>query len=263
VTDEEVSLVDGWFAKVGPKYPIAVLKDGAFEDALNVAFFPTAAVISPDGKLVFSGSASDAHGYLSDALGDAKKGSVYPKPLVKAMKAYREGDSGKAYSEVCKAIEDTGLSEAERGFVERTKAFFETAAADALTGAKELLEEGWIWKAHKRVEPVANASPPYPCAEEAAALLKSLQETPSFEDEMRGGELYSDASAVERENDFTKAAKLYKALHKKYEQTRIGAHALDRAKEIVEKGLPGFREQCENCVDARRACAKHKEDVKL
>ena len=41
VTDEEPHIVDRWFAKKQPTYPIVILKDKTFEQALGVKFFPT------------------------------------------------------------------------------------------------------------------------------------------------------------------------------------------------------------------------------
>ena len=54
MTDESPDLVDKWVKQYKPSYPIVILKSGKFEDFLGVKFFPTAAVIAPDGKLLYS-----------------------------------------------------------------------------------------------------------------------------------------------------------------------------------------------------------------
>jgi hypothetical protein len=244
-----------------PTFPIAITGNKGFDDALGVKAFPTHAVIAPDGTLAYSGHSAESA--LSDALGDAKKGSIFPKKLDKANKLIKQGDFAQSYAEVRKLVDAGGLDGELDGWAKRFQAFLEGRSAAALEQAKKLSEQGRIFEAHAELGGYAAAIPAFPNAEDVKKLLAELEQIPTFKDEMKAGPKFLEAQALERDYEFTAAVDAYKKLYKKYGEAKIAAVARARAEELIAQGMPGYQQACEGCTQAKKACAKHKEDVKL
>jgi hypothetical protein len=261
VTDEAVELVDEFVARYKPTFPIAITGNKGFDDALGVKGFPTHAVIDPDGTLAYAGYSAESA--LSDALGGASKGSIFPKKLDKASKLIKQGSFALSYAEVRKLVDAGGLDDELDLWAKRFQTFLEGRSATAVAEAKKLMEKGRIFEAHAEVKGYADAAPAFPNAEDVKKLLAELEAIPTFADEMKAGPKYLEAQALEREHDYSGAVDAYKKLYKKYGETKIAAAARARAEELIAEGMPGFQAACETCGKAKRACAKHKEAVKL
>ena len=262
MTDEPSDLVDSWVAKNKPSYPIAILKDKKFEDFLGVRFFPTGAVIDPEGKLLYAGSVGELSGPLGDAMSEAEKGPLYPKVLAKAVKYLRAGDLDKSYGELLKLLESGKVEEADLAAVTRFREYLEGLAAAALQDGKKLFDEGFVLRSVREIEPYAESQPPFPATAECRAFLTRLEELPAFKAEMRGGELYAEAEALKDSMEFTDAVKAYKSVYKKYDGTLIAEKARNEVDELVKKGMPGYAPYCDSCRSDGRACRKHREEVK-
>ena len=263
VTDESVELVDKWVKENEPGYPIVILADSSVEDALGVAYFPTAAVIDPEGKIIFAGSAGEYSSPLKKAMGDAEKGSVIPKVFSKFNKYLKAGNTGKAYDTVMGMLESGKLEGSELSWGRKLQTWLEGEAATALNEGKAKLEAGWVYLARKEVEGLDDSKVGYPNLAEVNAFIEQLEALENFKDEMKAGELYEDVKAELSEWEFGKAVKSYKQIYTKYSKTRIAAHARAAAEEIVNQGLPGIKKSCDNCRRKRQACSKHEESVKL
>lgn len=262
MTDEPPSLVDSWLAKSKAEYPIVCLKNGDLEDFLGVKGFPHAAVIDPNGLVAFSGIAYDAEGSLDEALDDATEGPLWPKKLDDVAELL-EKDPSKAYAKVLKLAEDSKLDETETAAVAAFRAHLESLAESAFTDGTSLLEQGLALQAMQRTESWAAASPAFPATPKLVELRKEIEALPTFKAEMRAGEIFAKAEVAADETDFETAAKTYKLVYTKYDETRIAAVAQERAKELVDKGLPGFKKTCLKCKQAKRACEKHAVEIKL
>jgi hypothetical protein len=263
VTDESPALVDAWVKKHKPSYPIVILKDGKFENALGVDGFPFAAVIAPDGTQSFGGRVGMMSGPLSDALSKAEKGSLFPKSLAKATKLMRENELDKSYGEILKLIEGGKVSETDMPAVEGFKVYLESQAAMALTDAKKFQEDGLLYMATLRLEAFAEAEPPFPATADCLALQASLEAVPDFKKEVKGGKAYMEAKQEQDAGEYTDAVKGFKSVYKKYAGTRIADRARADAQEIVDQRKTGYKSHCTGCRKARRACEKHYEEVKL
>jgi hypothetical protein len=261
VTDEEPGLVEKWLKTSKAEYPIVILKDdGAFENALGVKGFPTGAVIDPSGALAFAGSAHETESPLGKAMGQAKPGSILPKKLSAIGKLLRARDLAKAYGELKKLA---GLAGDEQKWAEKLTGYLEKEASAALADAKSLAEGGRVYDAVQRVSPFAKASTPFPTTADSAAFLKGLEADAAFKKEMAGGPDFAKAKALEDEGEYSEAVRSYSALSKKLASTKIGAAAKARAEELVNEGMPGFKGVCETCRKGKRACEKHKEEIKV
>lgn len=265
MTDEPPSLVDAWVRKHQPSYPIVCLQDRKLEEFLGVQFFPTAAVIAPDGKLLYAGSAGAIHTPLSRAMDEAEKGPLFPKALEKACELMREEAWDESYAVLLKVIEKDRLEDAERETAKRLQAWLEGLAAGALTEGTKLLEEGRVLHALERVELFAEADPPFPASADCAALVQRIEAVPDLKKELAGGKLLQKAEALEEELEFLDAFKVYRSIFKKYGGTQVAALAEASARALIEGGRPGWSSQCPSCRrdQDKRACEKHAEKVKL
>lgn len=261
MTDEAPELVEEWIARAKPSYPIAVTR-GAFESQIKVPHFPYAAVIGPDGNIAYAGNKGGENGALDDALGKAKKQPLWPKSLAKVTKVMM-GEPVKAYAELKKILAGGKVAESDKPYIDGFVAYLEGRAATALTEAKGFKDKGHVFKAVKEIEAYSSAQPPFPASADSAALLKELQALPDFKKELAGGEAYAEAEQLEKGKEFLEAFETYKSVSKKFAGTKIAENAKTQAERLRAEGMPGFEPACENCYQAKRACEKHKKEVKL
>ncbi|HED64741.1 MAG TPA: hypothetical protein ENJ09_04210 [Planctomycetes bacterium] len=265
MTDEPPSLVDAWVAKNHPTYPIVCLKNGAFEKFLGVRFFPTGAVIRPDGTLAFAGSLGKINGPLKAAMADAEKRPLFPKALAKARAKMRDGHFADAYGRVRALLEADKLAGDDRAFAEGLRTYLEDLAKTALDDSQQLAKAGKIYAAVRNVAGFENANPPFPVSESIQSMLDELSQLPNYKKELAGGEKFAEAEALEAEAEYADAFKAYRTIWKKYAGTRIGELAHERAADIQGKGQPGWNANCDVCRRSRTrsACPKHAKKVKL
>jgi hypothetical protein len=261
VTDESPELVEAWIARVKPKYPIAIA-GGAFDKQIGVPHYPYSAVIGPDGNIAYAGDSGGGEGRIDDSMARSKKGGLWPKSLSKITKVMM-GDPVKAYDELKKLQAGGKVGETDKPFVDDFVAFLEDTAKSAFDEATGLKDKGFVWKAVKKVEPFSKAPTAFPTTADSAALLKELEALPDYKKELAGGEAYAEAEALEGEMEYGDAFEAYKSISKKHAGTRIAENAHAQAERILKEGLPGFEDACESCSRTKRACDKHKQDVKL
>ena len=263
MTDEPASLVDEWVAKHKPQYPIAILPDGAFEKAIGLRFFPYASVISPGGRIAYAGDARSYSDILEEALEESEKGPASPKIVAKAAKLLAQDKLDKAYGELLDLVAGGDLSESDLAAVVHFREFLERQASTALETAQGSQAAGYYYKALTLVRTYAEAEPAFPVTADCQALVAELEAVPEFKREMKGGEDYEEAEALYRDGEYTDAAEAFKSIYKKYKGTRISEKAYEFARIIVDKGFPGKRSDCTQCRQAKRACARHEEEVDL
>lgn len=261
MTDESPELVQKWLASAKPTYPIAITK-GGFENFIKVPHFPYCAVIGPDGNLSYAGDVGMEEGELEAGLGKSKKEPLWPKTLAKVTKLMM-GDPVKAYADLKKLLEGGKVTELEKPHVDGFVAYLEGRAKGALDEAKGFRDKGQILKAVRKVEGFAAALPAFPTSADSSALLKELQALPEFKKELAGGEAYLAAEKLEEDEEYLDAFEGYKGIAKKFAGTKIAENAKAKAEHIKTDGLAGFESACEACHRSKRACDKHKKDVKL
>jgi hypothetical protein len=261
VTDEEPAIVEEWLTKSKPKYPIAILR-GAFEKQIGVPHFPYSAVLGPDGMISYAGDSGGGEGCIGDGLAKSKKQGLWPKSLSKVTKVMM-GEPVKAYDELKKLIAGGKVAEADKVHVDSFVAFLEGRAKRDLDEAKTLSQSGLVLKAMKKVEAYSTAPTPFPTSADSATLVKELQALPEFKKEVAGGEAYAAAEQLDKDQEYLDAFEAYKSVAKKFSGTKIGDNARVQAERIRNEGKPGMEPACEACYKAKRACEKHKKEVKL
>jgi triphosphoribosyl-dephospho-CoA synthetase len=120
-----------------------------------------------------------------------------------------------------------------------------------------------VYVAVAAVAPFAEADPAFPATEDCRAFLKELEALPRYGDEMKGGELHREARAHSDGMEYSDAIEVYKTILKKYEGTKIAAVAQEEAKDLISKGMVGYKKVCPECQKANRACARHHEEADL
>lgn len=261
VTDEQQDVVDKWLAgKKKTGYPIAIL-NGDLEKALGVPHFPYEGVIDPDGKITWAGNGAGSA--LKKAMKSAKPASLWGKKFAAAYASLRTGKIGEGWSELNAVKKTGGLDAREEGAGEKLGTYATEMSSTAVKAAQELLKQDRLYAALMKAEAIANAKPELPATPDAVKLVTEIKALPTFELEVKGGELFAAAQAKEEAKDYIAAVNGYKDVMKKAEGSKIASAAEKQAQSLIQKGLPGFEDVCDKCNKAKRACQKHAKPMKL
>jgi len=260
ITDEPPEVVEDWIRRFRPRFPIAVTANRNFEAAVHLKYHPTSVVVDPEGFISYVGDLGGATAPLNDAQRQSDNDPLFPKKLSKVRDEFHDGERGDAWQGLDK-LAGSRIDEETAAWVEEYRAVIERHVADDFAAAKRLDEEGLVYAAVQLVEEVADSD--IPVAAEISAWLAELEQSPTYELEMKAGPTWVDAQDHETEFDFVDAIKDYKRLVKKYEGTRVAEVAAARMQQIVDDGLPGFQPACRTCQRKERACETHLEEVKL
>lgn len=261
MTDEKVDVVDKWVAsKKKTGYPIVIL-NGELEKLLGVPGYPYNGVLDPDGNISYAGSSPESA--LKKAKGAAKPGSIWPKKLLSAAGSLRNGKLAEAWAELQTLKTASGLDDHEKQLQERFSAYVSEESNSTVKAGEDLFKQDMVYAAVSKVEPIANAKPALPATEAAAKLLSEWKALPTYDAEMKGGELFATAAAKEEAQDYVAAVNGYKDVIKKSEGTKIAGAATKKAEGLIKRGMPGFEPACEKCAKAKKACEKHAKPMKL
>jgi hypothetical protein len=262
VTDEKLDVVDRWIKRRNPTYPIVVTKDRSFEKALGVRFFPTGAVLDPEGVILYAGSVGGMGKPLEAAAKLSDKKPFFPKSLKKVRKYLGAFDLEGAYKELDRIAGKRKVDEETAAWVSQFRAYIDGRVQSQFDSAKQQAERGLIHSAVSLAEPLAEAER-LPLSTEVAAWLVELESRVDYKAALKAGPHWDKAQGLEDEREFVDAIKAYRVVLKRYGGTPIGELALNRVAAIIEAGMPGFRESCSACRAVDRACEKHHEKVKI
>jgi hypothetical protein len=226
-----------------------------------VAHFPFTGVIGPDGNLSYAGDSPETA--IKAGMKGAKPGSIWPKKLMAAATALRNGKLGDAWTEL--QTLKAGLDDREQKVRDGFTAYVTESSSDAVKQAQDLFKKDMIWLAMKKAGPIADAKPELPATPDAVKLVADMKAVAKFDDEMKGGEMYSAAIAKEDSNEYLDAVNALKDVIKKSEGTKIAEVARKHAQDIIDHGMVGYSPTCPKCNEGKtkKACAKHAKPVKL
>ena len=166
MTDEGKALTEKWVDSNGAKYPYAYDKGGKLARWFDVGGIPTAALIDPNGTILWRGHP----GTLTEKeIERAIEGSIsvplwdWPKSAKAAAKAMSKGDWAKALEEAKKASADD-IAASIQGFLEKK--------VEAMNGANE---EGNYLRAFTLAKALKKGLSGLPQADEASALYERLK----------------------------------------------------------------------------------------
>ena len=161
-----------------------------------------------------------------------------------------------------KQIQTGKLVEEDHKKAVEIRAYLEGLAANSLAEGRTLLEQGFAHRALEGTADFRGAKPPFPSEADIQKLVEEIEALPSFKNEVKGGEIFAEAEELEGEGEFTKAFEQYKTVVKTCADAKIVVPARAAAERLIKDGMPGFKKACNSCRSAKRACAKHKEEMK-
>jgi peroxiredoxin len=262
VSSEDPDTIAPWMRTHQPTYPIVSLKGTEFEKALGARgdWFPITAVIDPEGSLTFSNGLLEgaAESKLGEALDKATKGALWPKKVDKVLAHLQARAHDKAYAEARK-LSASQLGVAERAAVDKLTRFLETNARDLEQEARKLLDAGRVYEAHLLATPIAKSSPPFPNAADAQELVATIEAVPNFKAEVKAGQLFVEAFELEMAQEFPKAVQQYREIAKKYDELKVSTAIAARLADLKKRNLLIYVRDCEECIAAKKACARHAE----
>ncbi len=235
ITRDEPVLVEHWIETHGVTFPVVVLETAEVESAIYVPSFPRMAVIDPTGTLIWAGDHTAYGSPLRQALEGAKKGSLHPRSMSRAVAAIRKGDRGAAFAQVDKALGKSSLKDEERQAGEKLREWLEETAQRGLEEAREQAEKGDVYKAVGIATPIARCKPPYSCSQVCARFLEELEARPDYRLEMKAGKMFAGARVVENRMDrVDQSIATYEKIIDKYPELPIARLAGERIKAAQE-----------------------------
>ncbi|MBL8843785.1 MAG: redoxin family protein [Planctomycetes bacterium] len=257
VSDETHELIDEYVKKHAITFPIARIDEKAgFEEAIGVQGFPTAALIGPDGKLIWTGHPAEADSYVEKAAKSSKMTPLLPAACAAAEKLLNEGKSGLAWVELEKLAAGGTLQGDDAKAVTDLIAYFERDAgglwksAEAALAAKDYLKAA---AACERLVAYAGKEP----GDNGKAKLAELRADPALVKEIDGGKQNAAAAELEKELEFKEAMKLYKQVVAKYAGSEAAKAAQKRLDVIKDDDLLKMDKNCELCRAGNRPCSRH------
>lgn len=263
MTNEDTELVNSFIATYKPEFPIVIMASDALENAIGVNGFPTTAVMDTEGNLAHSDGIrrGAAAGALSAAMKKAK-GPLVPRVFAKVQTALAAGDIAKAFAALAKIKRDK-LDENESSWATRYDAALQQSVQDTMSTAEAKLDEGLVYVAVEALEPLAGSKGEFAGKSELDQLYASVQQMPNYAAEIKAAKPYKAALDSLKNYEYTESVKSLKKVYTKYEGTKLAEIARTKATELVESGMPGYQSACNSCRQARAACKKHAEAVKL
>ncbi len=259
MTDEPSSLVEKYLAANAPKFPIAIEKGFKSFTALGFTGFPSAVLIDPSGKIVWTGHPAELEaGRISTALKNARPPTVFSGPLKSLRKWTDKEDFGQAYSQIKSLLEAGKLDEEHKKIAEGLVSSYEKTAQQLFDDAQQDEAGGDFYGAYTKLTMLTKNYAGIHKTEEALAKLKEFAANKEAKRGIDAGAEYEKVLDAEKQLDYRKALQLCKSIAKKYPGTVAGKMAEEEADRIKRVKLDRFDKKCRHCLkQGDRPCDKH------
>jgi hypothetical protein len=224
VTNEAEGLVKKWIDDNKVKYAIAIVPGKETMAAYDVKGFPSSALVGADGKIDWLGHPANLDsGVLEEALARACVVPPLPPKYASINADLAKKEYGKAHAAIEKALgrgEDEALSKAKEAI--------EKLLAAKIAGAEEKEKAGDYAGAIAELDEAAKQWKGMPEADEAAKKAKKWRSDSSIRDQIKFGEDFKRAEALEKTGEPAakkKAYQIYLEISKKAKGTPIGEKA--------------------------------------
>ena len=223
MSNEASGLLERHIENKGIAYPIAKTKGEDIDRMYGVKGFPSGALVDPQGRIVWTGHpASVPHSTIEELLSQ----TAFVAPLEgddykKINKLIAEQDLGKAMAAIEKELERSP----EDATLAKGKAAIEGLVSRKLSYAKQATEALDYARAVEVYEEVQRIFKGLEAADQAKELQKAIEKDPAAKDELGAWSKMTKADEAQVAGDFEKAAKLYRAIIKKYPETRCAERA--------------------------------------
>jgi hypothetical protein len=232
LTNEGRDLVDTFVSNTGAKHPI-VIEEGDSAEKFEIKGFPSAFLIDPKGKIVSTERPSEKQ--IEELLKDARLAPELPKALASVEPALKKEKYADARAKLV-ALKDGGTltEEADKQAAEDLVKWIDFLAQSGLDSAKQLGERGDWLPAMQALEETIKAFKGLPQAVEADTQLKAILADKTKKDEITAAKKLAEARAKQRDKDLKpkEALPLFRAIAKKYENTKAGKTAKKMADEL-------------------------------
>jgi thiol-disulfide isomerase/thioredoxin len=232
LTNEGRDLVDKFVEEQSATHPI-VIEEGDSGEKFDIKGYPTAFLINPKGKIVAAGHPTEQQ--IEEALKDARLAPELPKALQSVEAPLKKEKYAEARAKLV-SLKDGGTltAEADKQAAEELLKWIDFLAQSGLDSAKQLGEKGDWLGATQALEDTIKAFKGMPQSVEADTQLKAILADKSKKDEITAAKKLAEARVKQRDKEMKpkEALPLFRAIAKKYENTRAGKTAKKIADEL-------------------------------
>ena len=210
-----------------------MIEEGDSADTFQIKGFPTAFLIDPKGKIVAEGRPTEQQ--IEEALKDARLAPELPKALASVEPPLKKEKYAEARTKLV-ALQAGGTltAEADKQAAEDLLKWIDFLAQSGLDSAKQLGEKGDWLGASQTLEDTAKAFKGMPQSVEADTQLKAILADKTKKEEITAAKKLAEARAKQRDKEMKpkEAFPLFRAIAKKYENTKAGKTAKKIADEL-------------------------------
>ena len=211
-----------------------MIEEGDSAEKFDIKGFPSAFLIDPKGKIVASGRPTEQQ--IEEALKDARIAPELPKALASVEPSLKKEKYAEARAKLV-ALQAGGTltAEADKQAADELLKWIDFLAQSGLDSAKMLGERGDWLAATQALEDTIKAFKGLPQALEADTQLKAILADKTKKDEITAAKKLTEARAKQRDKEMKpkEALPLFRAIAKKYENTKAGKTAKKIADELA------------------------------
>ena len=250
------SEIAGFIARNSVTYACCNDPDAKIALAFGVGGVPASALVSPVGKIVWTGLPVELpEATLSAALTPVIHRFAYEFPpafktIGERVRKHEFGAAGQALDKLA--------PDADAAFAEKVRADIAGWAADFKALVDAEAAAGDVPFAIDALTKVAARFKGTPTADELTAPIAAWKADPKVAPELKAGKLLAQARELETKLNFRAAAAVYDKISASYRGTKCAERAKAARERIAEGGLIFLDPNCEVCRATRAPCGKHR-----
>jgi len=234
VTNEAEALVRKTVESLGMKFPIAIVQGNETDTAYGVQGFPHSALVAPDGTIAWAGHPGNMPGSQIEEL---LQKAVFVPPLPAKYAPINAEIAKKSFGKAAQAI-DKELAKGSVPELEKAAEAIEALGRGKIRSAESAGADGDYSSGAAVLDEVAKQWKGVAVSDDAAKLLKEWKADKSIAAQIKGGDDFKKAEALEKVDDPAakkKAYGMYVELSKRLKGTPLG----DKAKASAERMKSG------------------------
>ena len=235
ITNESRSAVDEFVTKTSAKHGI-VIESGDSAGAFDVKGYPSAFMIGPDGRILWSGHPGNADETLMErAIALVRIPPALPKALASITPSIEKEKWADARAKTQKLIDGGTLTaDEDKDAASKLVTWIDWLAQGGVDGAKAEGEKGRWYEAAALLEGVKRDFKGLPQALEADTQLKAISADKAKKDDVTSYGKLLKAKATQRDKDLKpkEALPLFKPIASKFENTRAGKAAAEIVRQL-------------------------------
>lgn len=191
--------------------------------------FPSAALVAPDGSVLYAGSPSGVTAQLIEQhLDKVRLMPELPESLSDVTKEYEDDDYENAIKKLERHLGKDQLDEAERTAAKDYLEALIASGRDAVETARKQLAGGDPYAAWLRLEQLVERFGRHAVGQEAAELQESIEDDKAHDDELSAGKKWDKLREKLADLSDNKAEKALESFVRKYGETKAGEAAQKR-----------------------------------